>query len=145
MCLQRAFQSYPEPASPSRTAIPGCCQLTMCVLGFSQTLSYPMNCSRTGSSVHGIFPARILEWAAVFSSRGSSLRASHISCIAGRFFTAEPPGKPADCNNSHLLSTCSMQALFPVLCNINLFYLTYLKVVSSIILLSHVGKLSLGE
>lgn len=38
-----------------------------------------------------------------------------------------------------------MQALFPVLCNINLFYLTYLKVVSSIILLSHVGKLSLGN
>ena len=29
-------------------------------------------CSPLGSSVHGIFQARILEWVAIFSSRGSS-------------------------------------------------------------------------
>ena len=31
------------------------------------TLSNPMNCSLTGSSVHGILQARIQEWIAVFS------------------------------------------------------------------------------
>ena len=36
------------------------------------TLCDPMDCSLPGSSVHGIFQARILEWVAVPSSRGSS-------------------------------------------------------------------------
>ena len=36
------------------------------------TLCDPMNCSPPGSSVHGIFLARILEWVAISSSRGSS-------------------------------------------------------------------------
>ena len=30
-----------------------------------QTLSDPMDCSPPGSSVHGIFQARVLEWGAV--------------------------------------------------------------------------------
>ena len=29
------------------------------------TLSDPMDCSRPGSSVHGIFQARVLEWGAI--------------------------------------------------------------------------------
>ena len=29
------------------------------------TLSNPMDCSLTGSSVHGIFQARVLEWSAI--------------------------------------------------------------------------------
>ena len=29
------------------------------------TLSDPMDCSLTGSSVHGIFQARVLEWSAI--------------------------------------------------------------------------------
>ena len=58
-----------------------------------------LDCSPPGSSVHGILQARILEWVAVHSSRGSSrprdrIRASCVYCIAGRFFTAELPGKP---------------------------------------------------
>ena len=32
------------------------------------TLSDPMDCSLTGSSVHGIFQARVLEWGAIASS-----------------------------------------------------------------------------
>ena len=36
------------------------------------TLCDPMNSSLPGSTVHGIFQARILEWAAIFFSRGSS-------------------------------------------------------------------------
>ena len=48
-------------------------------------------------SVHGILQTRRLEWVTVSSSRGSSpLRGrTWVSCTAGRFFTAEPPGKPS--------------------------------------------------
>ena len=36
------------------------------------TLSDPMDCSLTGTSVHGIFQARVLEWGAIaFSESGS--------------------------------------------------------------------------
>ena len=60
----------------------------------------PMDCSPPGSSVHGILQARILEWVTMPSSRGSSQPrdqtcVSCISCFASRFFTTEPPGKPA--------------------------------------------------
>ena len=49
----------------------------------------------TVSLVHEISQTRILEWVAVSSSRGSSRPRdwTHISCIAGGFFTAEPSGK----------------------------------------------------
>ena len=36
------------------------------------TLFDPMDCSLSGSSVHGIFQARVLEWIAISFSRGSS-------------------------------------------------------------------------
>ena len=36
------------------------------------TLCNPTDCSPSGSSVHGILQAKILEWAAKPSSRGSS-------------------------------------------------------------------------
>ena len=60
------------------------------------TLCDPMDCVPPGSSVHGISQARILERVAIFFSRRSSWPRdrNHISCIAGRFFTVEPPGKP---------------------------------------------------
>ena len=47
------------------------------------TLCDPMDCSPPGSSVHGIFQARILEWGAISSSRGSSRHRDwiRISCI----------------------------------------------------------------
>ena len=49
-----------------------------------------------GSSVRGIFQARMLEWVAISYSMGSSGSRNRtcISCNAGRFFTAEPLGKP---------------------------------------------------
>ena len=37
-----------------------------------KSLSRVMDCSLLGSSVHGIFQARILEWVAISFSRGSS-------------------------------------------------------------------------
>ena len=55
-----------------------------------------MDYSLPGSSVKGIFQERILEWAAITSSRGSSQISdqTHVFCIAGGFFTTETPGKP---------------------------------------------------
>ena len=57
-----------------------------------------MVCSPPGPSVHGILQARTLERAAISFSRGSSgaRDATRVSCLAGRFFTTEPPGKPSD-------------------------------------------------
>ena len=47
---------------------------SVCVLThFSHVqLCDPMDCSLPGSSVHGILQARVLEWVAMPSSRGSS-------------------------------------------------------------------------
>ena len=49
----------------------------------------PTDCSSTGSSVHGIFQARILEGVAISLFRGSCQLKDWtlISCLAGRFFT----------------------------------------------------------
>ena len=48
-----------------------------------------MDCSLPGSSVHGIFQARVLEWAAITFSRGSSQPRdrTQVSHTVGRHFT----------------------------------------------------------
>ena len=71
----------------------------MCVctksLQWCPTLCHAMDYNPPGFSVHGILQARILEWVAMLSSKGSSWLRDRtcISCIAGRFFTAKPLGK----------------------------------------------------
>ena len=62
-----------------------CLLVCMCAK-VASVVSDPMDCSPPGSSVHGILQARILDWAAVPSSRGSSwprdwICISHIFCI----------------------------------------------------------------
>ena len=61
-----------------------------------RTLHDHMDYSPPGSSVHGHFQTRILEWVAISFSRESSQPRdqTHISCVAGEFFTTEPLGKP---------------------------------------------------
>ena len=56
----------------------------------------PMEYSPPGSSVHGISQARLLEWLAMLSSRGSSqpTKRTHVSCSEGRFFTITSSGEP---------------------------------------------------
>ena len=48
------------------------------------TLCSPMDCSSPGSSVHGIFQERILEWVAISFSRGSSWPrdCTRVSCVS---------------------------------------------------------------
>ena len=52
------------------------------------TLCDPMGSSPPGSSVHGIFQVRILEWVIIPFSRGASKSRDHtqFSHIAGIFF-----------------------------------------------------------
>ena len=49
------------------------------------TLSDPMDCSLPGSSVHGIFQARVLEWGAiafsVFIMRNMQLAVTNLICL----------------------------------------------------------------
>ena len=63
------------------------------------TLCNPLLFGPPGSSICGIFQARVLEWVAISCSRGSSWPrdqacVASITYIVGRFFTAEPLGKP---------------------------------------------------
>ena len=53
------------------------------------TLCDLMDCNSPGSSVHGIFQARVLEWVAISFSRGSSRPRdrTQVSRIIGRCFT----------------------------------------------------------
>ena len=63
------------------------------------TLCKPMDCSLTGSSVHGILQARIPEKGLPCSPPGDlpspmiKLASLMPPAIAGRFFTTKPPGK----------------------------------------------------
>ena len=67
-----------------------------------------MDCSPTGSSVHGISQARVLKWVAISFSWGSfrCRDRAHI-CLAGGFFTTEPPGKPKEANSGGWLQSIS--------------------------------------
>ena len=63
----------------------GCAQLLQSCL----TPYDSVDCSLPGSSVHGILQAKILAWGTISFSKESSRPRNwtHISCIAGRFFT----------------------------------------------------------
>ena len=65
-----------EPATinfcTSFSLIFACVSVSAKSLQSCPTLCNPMSCSPPGSSVHGILQARILEWVAMPSSRGSS-------------------------------------------------------------------------
>ena len=54
-----------------------------------QLFETPMDCTLPGSSIHGIFQARVLERVAISFSRGSSQPKdwTWVSCIANRCFT----------------------------------------------------------
>ena len=89
---------------------PSCCLVAQSY----PNLCDPMAYSLLGSSVHGILQARILEWVAIPSSRGSARprNGARISCLADGFFTTEPPGK----------QLMSKGTLFEVLWNTRLGY-----------------------
>ena len=64
------------------------------------SLCDPVDCSPPGSSVHGIYQARIMEWVATSSSRGSSWPrywtwVTYISCIGRRLLYLWAMGLPS--------------------------------------------------
>ena len=98
----------------------------------------PMDCGPPGSSVHGIILARIPEWIAFLCSgdlpvsgiKPVSPASKAVSCIAGEFFTAEPPGKPLFKRRRTLKISCRLDEGF-LLClkrNLSFFSQMYLGI-----------------
>ena len=86
----------------------------VCLLAQScLTLCNPMDCSLPAFFVHGILQARILEWVAMSSSKGSSQPRDQtsVSYLASGYFTAKPPGK----------TSRSSQALYKIWISTNVF------------------------
>ena len=69
--------------------VPHCPQKVKVKAQSCQTPSDPMGCNLPGSSVHGIFQARVLEWVAISFPTGSSRPRDRtcVSHIVGRPFT----------------------------------------------------------
>ena len=81
--------------SPGKNTGVACRVLLQCMKVKSQsevaqscpTLSDPMDCSPPGSSIHGIFQARVLEWGAIAFSGKSLLKSHKASLRACRHFS----------------------------------------------------------
>ena len=77
--------------SPGKNTRVGCHFLLQCMKMKSEsegtqscpTLSDPMNCSLPGSSIHGIFQARVLEWVAIAFSATNTNNLLSAKCCAG--------------------------------------------------------------
>ena len=89
------------------------------VAEFCPTLCDPMDCSSSGSTVHRISQARMLEWVSVSYSRGPSWPESPVApALAGEFFTTVPPGEPSPrilawiFNGDHCWFWCQRDAVF---------------------------------
>ena len=80
------------------------------------TLCTPMDRSLPDFFVYWVFPAGILKWVAMPSSRVSSQPRdrTHVSCTAGRFFTAEPLGKPFHIIASYKIFSLPQHTLCPI-------------------------------
>ena len=83
-----------------------------------------MDCSSPGSSIHGIFQARVLEWVAIsFSGAPSWLRdRTQVSHTAGRCFTLWATREPPAPRRVHSSTICGGEAtspggLLPTMCN----------------------------
>ena len=63
------------------------------------TLCDPMDCRLPGSTIHGIFQARVLEWVAISFSRGSSQPRiePRSPALEADALPSELPGKPVIC------------------------------------------------
>ena len=90
---RRQSTRLPRPwDSPGKNTGVGCHFLLQCMKVKSEsevtqscpTLSGPVDCSPPGSSVHGIFQARVLEWGAIaFASTSCQMRIIIVPSLAG--------------------------------------------------------------
>ena len=98
------LMSHPLPTSLLPALTSHACSFTQLCL----TLFNSMDCNPPGSSVHGIFQARMLECVTVSNSRGSSLSKDRtcISCIS--------------CIGRWILSHCTTWEALPALASTSL-------------------------
>ena len=95
--------------SPGKNTGVGCHFLLQCRKVKSQsevtqsclTLRNPMDCSLPGSSIHGIFQARVLEWGAIAFS----------VCLPTRFYLIRPPSTILVISFANLLLRTLAQAV----------------------------------
>ena len=119
----RVFESARLPVSLESLMTPpppSLCVLCPKSLQLCLTLCNSMNCSLPGS-VHGILQARILEWVAIPSSRGSSWSGIEPTSLmspasASRFFTTsatwEAPSLSLNPSKSHLWRSLQLISYF---------------------------------
>ena len=112
-----AIFTSPDPPEGRRESLTKCLQwrsLWKVKVLVAQSCPAPcnsMDCRPSGSSIHGILQARILEWVAISFSRGSSQPRdrTQVFCIGGGLFTVwaikeTPEESPADTKeNPHYL------------------------------------------
>ena len=91
------------------------------------TLYDLMDCSLPGSSVHGIFQARILDWIAVPFSRGSSQSRdqTRVSHIAGSLYCWATREAPPNCVN--VVDNSALRSPFIILCQTLLHHIKSTK------------------
>ena len=92
--LRYVFLERAEPVNKNRDKYPTflhvCIRVYVCSVAKPWLiLLLPIFCNPPGSSVHRISHARILEWAVIPFSRGSSWSRdqTQVTCFTGRFFT----------------------------------------------------------
>ena len=84
---------------PQCVCVHACARVCVQSLQSCPSLCHPKDCSLPGSSVYGIFQARILEWVAMPSSRGSSQPGMEpasplLPALQVNSLPTGPPGKP---------------------------------------------------
>ena len=92
------------------------CVKAQSLQSFSNRLQ-PYGMQPVGTSVHGLFQARTLEWVVMSFSRGSSQPGDQtwVSCssfIAGRFFMVELSSNPSSLALEYLLLASALHCLF---------------------------------
>ena len=86
--------------SPGKNTGVGCHFLLQCMKVKSEsevaqscpTLSDPMDCGPSGSSIHGIFQARVLEWGAI-TATGKKNSCDYVHRVASVMFDSLQPGR----------------------------------------------------
>ena len=95
--------------SPGKNTGVGCHVLLQCMKVKSEsevaqscpTLSNPMDCSLLGSSIHGIFQARVLEWGAIAFSETQTKLSLGVRSQNDGYPGAVGEGRRHDCGRGH--------------------------------------------
>ena len=102
------------------------CLLLLCLVPQSdRTPCDPMGCSSPGFSGHGTSQAGIMEWVAIYSSRGSYRPRdwTHVSCIGGGLITTMKAHESLVFNSNEAMKILSLLFCFMFLDCFSIFHL----------------------